>query len=101
LDALLISLWDALPVGSDHGNGTPNKKTALISAAFAAAASKPDLLPLDFSLGGDERPVYITPIRGVSTKGRKISVREGLCGGLRGLELRANHAVAIEPISGP
>jgi hypothetical protein len=31
--------------------GTPNKKTALISAAFAAAASKPDLLPLDFLLG--------------------------------------------------
>jgi hypothetical protein len=39
--------------------GTPNKKTTLISAAFAAAASKPDLLPLDFLLG-DERPVCIT-----------------------------------------
>jgi hypothetical protein len=31
---------------------------------------------------------------------REISVCRGLVVGLRGLELRANHAVAIEPISG-
>ena len=47
-----------MPSGSKPGErrggrqpGTPNKKTTLISAAFTAAASSPDLLPLDFLLG--------------------------------------------------
>src|SRR6516164_4563048 len=31
--------------------GTPNKKTALVNAAFDAATSNPDLSPLDFLLG--------------------------------------------------
>jgi hypothetical protein len=31
--------------------GTPNQKTALVSAAFDAATSNPDLSPLDFLLG--------------------------------------------------
>ena len=30
--------------------GTPNKKTALVNAAFDAATSNPDLSPLDFLL---------------------------------------------------
>jgi hypothetical protein len=30
--------------------GTPNKKTALVNAAFDAATSNPDLTPLDFLL---------------------------------------------------
>ena len=30
--------------------GTPNKKTALVNAAFDAASSNPDLSPLDFLL---------------------------------------------------
>jgi hypothetical protein len=46
-----------MPRGSEPGErrggrqpGTPNKKTALINAAFAAATSNPELLPLDFFL---------------------------------------------------
>ena len=30
--------------------GTPNKSTALVNAAFSAATSNPELLPLDFFL---------------------------------------------------
>jgi putative SOS response-associated peptidase YedK len=44
-----------MPRGSKPGErrggrqrGTPNKKTALINAAFAATASNPDMSPLDF-----------------------------------------------------
>ena len=33
--------------------GTPNKKTALIKAAFAGTASNPDMSPLDFFLTDD------------------------------------------------
>jgi hypothetical protein len=47
-----------MPRGSKPGErrggrqpGTPNKKTALVSAAFNAATSNLDLLPLDFLLG--------------------------------------------------
>ena len=47
-----------MPRGSKPGErrggrqlGTPNKKTALVSAAFDAATSNPDLSPLDFLLG--------------------------------------------------
>ena len=47
-----------MPRGSRPGErrggrqrGTPNKKTALMKAAFAAAASNADLTPLDFMLG--------------------------------------------------
>jgi hypothetical protein len=46
-----------MPSGSKPGErrggrqpGTPNKKTALINAAFDAATSNPDLSPLDFLL---------------------------------------------------
>jgi len=46
-----------MPSGSKVGErrggrqpGTPNKKTALVSAAFAATASSPGLLPVDFFL---------------------------------------------------
>jgi hypothetical protein len=46
-----------MPRGSQPGErrggrqlGTPNKKTALVNAAFDAATSKPDLSPLDFLL---------------------------------------------------
>jgi hypothetical protein len=48
----------AMPRGSKPGErrggrqrGTPNKKTALRSAALAAAAANPDMTPLDFLLG--------------------------------------------------
>jgi hypothetical protein len=48
----------AMPRGSQPGErrggrqpGTPNKKTALVNAAFDAATSNPDLSPLDFLLG--------------------------------------------------
>jgi hypothetical protein len=48
----------AMPRGSKPGErrggrqpGTPNKKTALVSAAFDAATSNTDLSPLDFLLG--------------------------------------------------
>lgn len=48
----------AMPRGSKPGErrggrqrGTPNKKTALVNAAFAAATSNADLSPLDFLLG--------------------------------------------------
>jgi hypothetical protein len=48
----------AMPRGSQPGErrggrqpGTPNRKTALVKAAFAAAASDPGLSPLDFLLG--------------------------------------------------
>src|SRR5258707_15865439 len=47
-----------MPRGSKPGErrggrqrGTPNKKTALRNAAFAAAAANPDISPLDFLLG--------------------------------------------------
>jgi hypothetical protein len=47
-----------MPRGSKPGErrggrqaGTPNKKTALVNAAFDAATSNPDLSPLDFLLG--------------------------------------------------
>jgi hypothetical protein len=47
-----------MPRGSKPGErrggrqlGTPNKTTALVSAAFGAATSNPDLSPLDFLLG--------------------------------------------------
>ena len=47
-----------MPRGSKPGerrggrqSGTPNKKTALVNAAFDAATSNPDLSPLDFLLG--------------------------------------------------
>jgi hypothetical protein len=47
-----------MPRGSKPGErrggrqpGTPNKKTALVNAAFNAATSNPDLSPLDFLLG--------------------------------------------------
>src|SRR3981189_1379877 len=47
-----------MPRGSKPGErrggrqrGTPNKKTALRNAALAAAASDPDISPLDFLLG--------------------------------------------------
>jgi hypothetical protein len=47
-----------MPRGSKPGErrggrqpGTPNKKTALVNAAFAAATSNAGLLPLDFLLG--------------------------------------------------
>jgi hypothetical protein len=47
-----------MPSGSKPGErrggrqpGTPNKKTALVHAAFDAATSNADLLPLDFLLG--------------------------------------------------
>src|SRR3981081_2990934 len=47
-----------MPRGSKPGErrggrqrGTPNKKTALRSAALAAAAANPDMAPLDFLLG--------------------------------------------------
>ena len=47
-----------MPRGSKPGerrggrqSGTPNKTTALVSAAFDAATSKADLSPLDFLLG--------------------------------------------------
>jgi hypothetical protein len=46
-----------MPRGSKPGErrggrqpGTPNKKTALVNAAFDAATSNPDLSPLDFLL---------------------------------------------------
>jgi len=46
-----------MPRGSKPGErrggrqpGTPNKKTALVNAAFDAATSNPDLTPLDFLL---------------------------------------------------
>jgi hypothetical protein len=46
-----------MPSGSKPGErrggrqpGTPNKKTALVSAAFAATASDPNMSPLDFFL---------------------------------------------------
>jgi hypothetical protein len=46
-----------MPSGSKVGErrggrqpGTPNKKTALVSAAFAATASSPGLLPVNFFL---------------------------------------------------
>jgi hypothetical protein len=46
-----------MPQGSKPGErrggrqpGTPNKKTALVSAAFSAATSNPELSPLDFFL---------------------------------------------------
>jgi hypothetical protein len=48
----------AMPRGSKPGErrggrqpGTPNKKTALVNAAFDAATSNADLSPLDFLLG--------------------------------------------------
>ncbi len=47
-----------MPRGSKPGErrggrqpGTPNKKTALVNAAFDAVTSNPDLSPLDFLLG--------------------------------------------------
>jgi hypothetical protein len=47
-----------MPRGSKPGErrggrkpGTPNKSTALVTAAFATATSNPDLSPLDFLLG--------------------------------------------------
>jgi hypothetical protein len=47
-----------MPRGSKPGErrggrqpGTPNRKTALVNAAFDAATSNPDLSPLDFLLG--------------------------------------------------
>jgi hypothetical protein len=47
----------AMPQGSKPGErrggrqpGTPNKKTALVSAAFSAATSNPELSPVDFFL---------------------------------------------------
>jgi len=47
-----------MPRGSKPGErrggrqpGTPNKKTALVNAAFDAAISNPDISPLDFLLG--------------------------------------------------
>ena len=47
-----------MPRGSKPGErrggrqpGTPNKKTALVNAAFDATTSNPDLSPLDFLLG--------------------------------------------------
>src|SRR3974377_23552 len=47
-----------MPRGSKLGErrggrqpGTPNKKTALVNAAFDAVTSNPDLSPLDFLLG--------------------------------------------------
>src|SRR6516162_9490335 len=47
----------AMPRGSRPGErrggrqpGTPNKKTALVNAAFNAATSNPELSPLDFLL---------------------------------------------------
>jgi hypothetical protein len=47
-----------MPRGSKPGErrggrqrGTPNRKTALTNAAFVAAASNPDITPLDFLLG--------------------------------------------------
>jgi hypothetical protein len=46
-----------MPSGSKSGErrggrqaGTPNKKTALVTTAFAAATSNPELSPLDFFL---------------------------------------------------
>jgi hypothetical protein len=46
-----------MPRGSKPGErrggrqpGTPNKKTALVNAAFDAATSNPELLPIDFFL---------------------------------------------------
>ena len=51
-------LGQRVPRGSKPGErrggrqpGTPNKKTALVNAAFDAATSNPDLSPLDFLLG--------------------------------------------------
>jgi hypothetical protein len=46
----------AMPRGSQPGErrrqpGTPNKKTALVNAAFDAATSNSGLAPLDFLLG--------------------------------------------------
>jgi|SRR6516225_7083471 hypothetical protein len=50
-------LGQRVPRGSKPGErrggrqpGTPNKKTALVNAAFDAATSNPDLSPLDFLL---------------------------------------------------
>jgi hypothetical protein len=46
-----------MPQGSKPGErrggrqpGTPNKKTVLVSAAFSAATSNPELSPVDFFL---------------------------------------------------
>ncbi len=59
-----------MPRGSKPGErrggrqrGTPNKKTALASAAFAAAASNPDMTPLDFLLGIMRDPTVSPELR--------------------------------------
>jgi len=43
-----------------------------------------------------QRPRASPPIRRLSSKTGKISIRQDCVVGLRGLELRAGHAVAIE-----
>ena len=65
-----------MPRGSKPGErrggrqrGTSNKKTALISAAFAATASRPDLLPLDFLLGVMRDPSISTRVAASSRSG--------------------------------
>jgi hypothetical protein len=60
----------AMPRGSKPGErrggrqrGTPNKKTALRNAAIAAAASNPDITPLDFLLGVMKDPNMSSELR--------------------------------------
>jgi hypothetical protein len=60
----------AMPRGSKPGErrggrqrGTPNKKTALRNAAIVAAASKPDISPLDFLLGVMRDPNMSSELR--------------------------------------
>src|SRR5262252_1430951 len=60
----------AMPRGSKPGErrggrqpGTPNKKTALVNAAFDAAISNPDLSPLDFLLGAMRDPSISPDLR--------------------------------------
>ncbi len=59
-----------MPRGSRSGErrggrqrGTPNRKTALTNAAFAAAASNPDITPLDFLLGIMRDPTVSPELR--------------------------------------
>jgi hypothetical protein len=59
-----------MPRGSKPGErrggrqqGTPNKETALVNAAFAAATSNPDLSPLDFLLGVMRDPSLLPDLR--------------------------------------
>jgi hypothetical protein len=74
-----------MPRGSKPGErrggrqrGTPNKKTALRSAALAAAAANPDMTPLDFLLGIMRDPKVSSELRiRVAQGGGSLHSREG------------------------